>query len=501
MTSTMSSCCVTVSRTTAPLRSGRSLLRSTIEVPNLYTGTSSSSSSSASHQQGSCLLRQRTTTTASSCTTTTRTLKAARTINRVTPSTPGGCGLNIQSQPRHAQFRSSSSTSRKGSPSGEDPGGTRASGSGGTDPALSRTTSNTTSASSLKRKKSPSSTASLVEFLQSFNRAPVQANLFNSLGLIEFSTREISDRFDKIDQNNDGFLDEDEIRALVRTWYANMKPARRKRESTAKASTTTKADHVNDGNYEASRSPYSSSSSSFSTAPPVFARTNSGKIDSTLLPVVASNSSPEQLDPPDPDVERQTQMIMDLFRARVYNDETETKENAKGPKSIPTVGGHPISADLQAAAELSTDEASKAVGEDEPLLERPRAASSSSRGTPSSTGRSTGTPEAPTLSLQRRRRGLRRISRDQFRRTILALAEKVDHRVYPIAFSCFMTGATLGILTPVIPFLAQKLALSKGQFGLYIASFAMTKIIANVRLHFLWSDMVGSPFSSSRWVL
>lgn len=48
--------------------------------------------------------------------------------------------------------------------------------------------------------------------------------------------------------------------------------------------------------------------------------------------------------------------------------------------------------------------------------------------------------------------GERRISKRSFTQITLKLAEKIDNRVYPIAISCLMTGTTLGILTPVIPF-------------------------------------------------
>ncbi|CAD7939200.1 unnamed protein product [Amoebophrya sp. A120] len=185
----------------------------------------------------------------------------------------------------------------------------------------------------------PRPPTSLVSYLQSFNRKPIQANMFQSLGLVEFSSREIRERFDELDADDDGYLTEPEIRELVKRLQKTSKK-------------TQEEDH------------------------------------------------------------RLTQRILDVFR--VSTDSTEN--------------GQP------------------------------------------------------------------RISRDQWTKTILRLAEKVDHRVYPIAFSCFMTGATLGILTPVIPFLAEKLALSKAQFGIYIASFAMTKIVANIPAAFLVERYGRKPF-------
>lgn len=53
--------------------------------------------------------------------------------------------------------------------------------------------------------------------------------MFQSLGLVEFSAHEIQQRFDELDNDHDGYLNEREVRALVRKWLAPELDLRRHR--------------------------------------------------------------------------------------------------------------------------------------------------------------------------------------------------------------------------------------------------------------------------------
>ena len=60
-----------------------------------------------------------------------------------------------------------------------------------------------------------------MDYITSFNKKPIQANLFQSLGLVEFSPKEIESKFDTFDEDHDGFLTRAEVRRIVERYETN----------------------------------------------------------------------------------------------------------------------------------------------------------------------------------------------------------------------------------------------------------------------------------------
>jgi MFS family permease len=73
------------------------------------------------------------------------------------------------------------------------------------------------------------------------------------------------------------------------------------------------------------------------------------------------------------------------------------------------------------------------------------------------------------------------ISRAQFRKSLQALTETVEYsKTLPITISMLLVGTSVGILSPVMPFIVDNLGLSAGQYGYVVSAFALAKIGANV---------------------
>lgn len=73
-----------------------------------------------------------------------------------------------------------------------------------------------------------------------------------------------------------------------------------------------------------------------------------------------------------------------------------------------------------------------------------------------------------------------RIPRQQFENKISDLASAIDYkRVLPISLSMLLVGSSVGIVSPVMPFVVEKLGLTSGEFGYVVSAFAAAKVAGN----------------------
>lgn len=73
-----------------------------------------------------------------------------------------------------------------------------------------------------------------------------------------------------------------------------------------------------------------------------------------------------------------------------------------------------------------------------------------------------------------------KVSKTEFVDALTRLSEKLDPRIWPIATSTLFVGMSVGVIIPAMPLLVQEMGLSPGQFGLVVASLALTKMLGNV---------------------
>jgi MFS family permease len=73
------------------------------------------------------------------------------------------------------------------------------------------------------------------------------------------------------------------------------------------------------------------------------------------------------------------------------------------------------------------------------------------------------------------------ISRDDFVRVIREKASVVDMpRTLPITASMLLVGASVGVITPAMPFVVESLSLTTGQYGLIVSGFGLAKMAGNI---------------------
>lgn len=75
---------------------------------------------------------------------------------------------------------------------------------------------------------------------------------------------------------------------------------------------------------------------------------------------------------------------------------------------------------------------------------------------------------------------LEETNKEDFKKHIKLMGEKLDSRIYPMAFSLFLCGLTIGMLNPMTPLLIQKLGISAAEFGVVVACFGFSKLIGNI---------------------
>jgi MFS family permease len=73
------------------------------------------------------------------------------------------------------------------------------------------------------------------------------------------------------------------------------------------------------------------------------------------------------------------------------------------------------------------------------------------------------------------------ISKADFLRVIREKATRVDlPRTMPITASMLLVGASVGVITPAMPFVVESLALTTSQYGMTVAAFGLAKMAANI---------------------
>jgi hypothetical protein len=73
------------------------------------------------------------------------------------------------------------------------------------------------------------------------------------------------------------------------------------------------------------------------------------------------------------------------------------------------------------------------------------------------------------------------LSQQQFIETITDGATSLDiKRMWPITLSILLVGTSVGIVTPAMPFVVEKVGLSPGQYGTVVSAFALAKMSANI---------------------
>mmetsp|Transcript_6234 Transcript_6234/g.9848 ORF Transcript_6234/g.9848 Transcript_6234/m.9848 type:complete len:572 (+) Transcript_6234:160-1875(+) len=77
------------------------------------------------------------------------------------------------------------------------------------------------------------------------------------------------------------------------------------------------------------------------------------------------------------------------------------------------------------------------------------------------------------------------ITREQFDKVIMNMANTVDSRVWPITFSMVLAGVAIGIIIPVMPLFVKELGLSASEFGLVVSAFGLSKLLGNIPCAFL----------------
>ena len=74
--------------------------------------------------------------------------------------------------------------------------------------------------------------------------------------------------------------------------------------------------------------------------------------------------------------------------------------------------------------------------------------------------------------------------------TLRSVGNKLDDRIWAVTVSFALTGASIGMIIPCMPFLVKELQLSSSEFGLVITSFAIAKLLTNIpAAHYV--DLIG----------
>jgi MFS family permease len=74
-----------------------------------------------------------------------------------------------------------------------------------------------------------------------------------------------------------------------------------------------------------------------------------------------------------------------------------------------------------------------------------------------------------------------RISKADFLRVIREKASRVDlPRTMPITASMLLVGASVGVITPAMPFVVENIGLTTSQYGMTVSAFGLAKMAANI---------------------
>ena len=73
------------------------------------------------------------------------------------------------------------------------------------------------------------------------------------------------------------------------------------------------------------------------------------------------------------------------------------------------------------------------------------------------------------------------ITKQHFVDTLTDSATSVDmKRMWPITLSILLVGTSVGITTPAMPFVVEKIGLTPGQYGTVVSAFALAKMAGNI---------------------
>ena len=73
------------------------------------------------------------------------------------------------------------------------------------------------------------------------------------------------------------------------------------------------------------------------------------------------------------------------------------------------------------------------------------------------------------------------VDKHEFSRVLREKASRIDYvRSLPIISSMLIVGASVGVVTPAMPFVVESLGLSSSQYGLVVSAFALSKMASNI---------------------
>ena len=74
-----------------------------------------------------------------------------------------------------------------------------------------------------------------------------------------------------------------------------------------------------------------------------------------------------------------------------------------------------------------------------------------------------------------------KLTKSEYQNAVSSMAREVDYMtLMPLSASLLLVGTSVGIISPIMPFVAEKLALSTTQYGVVVSSFALSKMAGNI---------------------
>lgn len=83
---------------------------------------------------------------------------------------------------------------------------------------------------------------------------------------------------------------------------------------------------------------------------------------------------------------------------------------------------------------------------------------------------------------------------DLFRLKMLSIGENIDDRVWPVALCNILCGISIGILMPCMPLLASQIDISSSQYGVVVAAFGVSRLMANIPAGYFVDRLGRKPF-------
>ena len=83
---------------------------------------------------------------------------------------------------------------------------------------------------------------------------------------------------------------------------------------------------------------------------------------------------------------------------------------------------------------------------------------------------------------------------EQFRLKMYEIGESIDDRVWPVALCNILCGISIGILMPCMPLLASQINISSTQYGIVVAAFGVSRLMANIPAGYFVDRLGRKPF-------